>query len=468
MSVQPATTEGSRRVSRSVKGSASLTDVDYVKKSLTDRILSRLGFTQHDYSGRGTVKEVVKTYGRSIERLGSVRDEAAQFIEALCKTHFYIHERDAQRVDRLQQAATEELGNLLNDVRLSSISVSPNLEAELFTLDAFDAYSLLRDHLHRSVEGFVENFFAVLDRLVEHQVVGEIEWPLETGCRFRCFETHLRERDVNTTRSDMTITTTGKIDVEIHGQRQHLIETTRYSLPKYPRLIPQRFHNLLEECPTWLRPEVEVVEGDLFRSDTGKHLVKTKRWLEERVLQRQLPRLERPMVGYHNDPAITLGPYVFAAWLCEEREKELHEIQQTNQQRRQRLSNQREAAKNRAYGHLAVAGCLQLIPLLLHLAGSSLWAPLHILALILSFVSLVPVWWALQEYALAHDAPQEGPSLVLGTVAACFASLAWQCGFLALTRAAFPPVIGLLVFAAAAFFFVRESLAAVRACRARI
>jgi hypothetical protein len=474
MSVQPLTTDQPQQAIQPARQStcAQPSDLDSLKVSLRNRIFSQLGFTQHDFSERGTVQEVVKAYTGSLEKLRADREEAAHFVEALGKVHLQTIEEGAKRVDRLQQAAAEELNELQDLVQLPPVLVSANLEAELFSMHAFEAYSLLRDDLRRSVEEFVQNLFAVFDRLVERQVVGEISFPNENACRFRYFETHLRERDVRSSRridddddNSQVTTISGSIDVEVHGQQQHLAATSRHPLPKYPRLIPQRFRNLLEECPAWLRPEIEVVEGDRFRSDKGKHLVKTKQWLERRITH--LPRkthFPSTFVDYHEDPAITLGPFVLGAWECEEREAELHEIQQTKLEHWQTLANQRLAAQTRAYRNLAVVVCLQIVPLLLHLAGSALWSPLHAVALTLSLVLLGPVWQALREHAWAHDASPDGPFMVLGMAGGLFASLAWQCGFLALIYGALLPAVGLVVFAVAAFIFARESLAAVRAC----
>ncbi len=347
------------------------------------------------------MSDVVKTYSASLQQLKTIHGQAEAFVETLCGRHYVTDDDrlDALRIAKTPAVIATEAGKDFTFLTLDPIRVSVNLEPELFALSPAEGAIQLQRDLTESVRKFVDDFLAVLDKLVELRVVGTIEWPIPTGCRFRFFQTHL-EVSAENARNEIFLQDGQWFRREhrrtytahtLHGQQQHLADARRTELPTYTRSMPQRVRELCDDIPTWLEERVDVVDGDLFRSDRVEEHLRTE-------------VLEDTELVYHNDPAIVVGPFVLATWLCEEVDAERHRAQNQRHLRQQEVEQQQNYQIKESYKPLVWGACLQAIPLTLQLAAISLWPSFHWALIALSLVLFAVIAPQLRGVALAYGA----------------------------------------------------------------
>jgi hypothetical protein len=226
----------------------------------------------------------------------------------------------------------------------------------------------------------------------------------------------------------------------------------RYALSEYRPLIPQRVRDLLDAIPPWLGPEVEIVDGELFRTDVTQEHSKTKEWVETQTY-------------YHEDPALTLADYfVLGSWRGADREAELKRLDRKKTKHQKHLRAQSQAAQARCWGHAGKALWLQAIPLVVHMVAVGFWPALHYLAVIVSVALLSPVYFALKEHALARQAIVGHAYYVLGLAAAVSLVLAFNCGILGVLNRSIALVFAGLCLLAGSVGAGNRTLSHLRSC----
>jgi len=402
------------------------------------------------------VGDVIKLYTDSYETLQRIGKEAAFFLEAVCRAHVRINDFAAQRPEKLKGAAKKEAKQLTKLISITPITTSPSLQAELTSETPEYAFELLEGSLQVATEKVVESFLESLQRLHENGVVGVIEFPVEGACRFRFYETHVDEGTVNTkvkrsrTRRfrRTTTTTTGRVDLSHHEREHQLAFATRHGLPHYEELIPKRIRTMLETVPLWLHPEIEIVDGDLFREQSRKRHKRTEEWTERHVQQTR--------IRYDPDPAATLGTFVLGAWKTDEADLEKRDIEIAEQDRDHHHATQQREDARAGWRQVKRAALLQLIPLGIHglALGLGPWA--HGLAVIVSIALLWQLLPALKHFALAGDVNPNTNYYVLSLAVAIFGLLAIHAAVFLLATGSLPAIGGLILSLVAAGYFGRE------------
>ena len=399
--------------------------LEAARDRLIGRLWAELPLHGQDAHTLSTVSLVVEAYNDSVRMLKVFREEAVQLVTAVCRAGTIAQLSSAKRADKLRGAEVTEIQRLTALVSLAPIQVSDTLKPELFAKSADDALQILLLDLNTATRAFVDNLLNAFDQLHEHQIVGLVDWPIESACRFRFHEKHLYERDVtdNVDRYDDNETTTytntrsGTVDHFRYTSDHHLANAKRHSLPTYEPLIPTRVRDLIDAIPSWLIPEMVIIDGDLFRADVSYQHCHAKEWQET-----------ESVTFYHRDPALVLGDsLVLAGWLCEERDSELIERNQQARINSAQRCDQRARAKDLSRRHAVLALWLQAIPLLVHFVAVLIWAPLHLFAVALSVALLFPVTFAIKEYAWARDAVLGYSHYVAGLAATALAVIAIHC-----------------------------------------
>jgi hypothetical protein len=189
------------------------------------------------------------------------------------------------------------------------------------------------------------------------------------------------------------------------------------------------------------------VEGDLFRTDKGKRLLKTE-------------TISVTEVGYHEDPAVVLGPFVLASWVCDEEAPRVHQPrQQTPHGQEANAELPTEEKRDLPWDRIQMLGPAvgrQVIPLLLHWAGSIFWPALHMFGLLLSLILLVPLLRAFRQAALECGVEPDASLLVLFGACCVFTVLGLQAGTLAVVYASFPLILACALLWGMAAFLARE------------
>ena len=429
---------------------------ELVQIRLFIRIWSQLPISKTTAEDFDHVAKVIKSYSDSFEALQRVRTEALRFLDSVCSAHVRVSDASARRPDKVKGAAKTEVKQLAKLVRITPIATSPSLDAELLGEPVEFAFELLQSSLQVATRKVAGSFLDSIEKLYQNGVVGAIEFPVEGACRFRFFETHVHEECADTTvetsqtRRVRRTTTThkGRVDLSHRGHEHHLAFATRHSLPAYQELIPRRVRSLLEHVPAWLQPEIEIVDGDLFRVDTRQRHKRTVEWSEQHVKETR--------IHYHQDPAATLGTYVLGAWNCDEADLELREIALTQQRHTTALADQRRVDALEGWQQLKLAGLLQLIPLAIHGIAFAWAGSLHSLAALVSLALLAQLVPALRQFALAGDIKADATYYVLSFVVAVSGLLAVHAGIFMAATGSLPGLAGLVLALVAAAWFGSE------------
>ena len=233
----------------------------------------------------------------------------------------------------------------------------------------------------------------------------------------------------------------------LHGQQQHLADARRTELPTYQRSMPIRVRELCDVIPTWLEDRIDVVDGNLFRTDRAEEHLRTE---VQSVL------LEETEVFYHEDPAIVMGPFVLATWLCEEVDAEQHLARRQRQLRQQEIERQQMFEIRESYKPLAWGALLQVIPLTLQLVAISFWPSIRWPTIALSLLLLMGVAPWIRGVAQAHGAKPDASFYLIVTGVGVLGVLGLQLFVLAFCYATLSLFLPSLLFTLGSVFFLRE------------
>ena len=439
-------------------------DLSVLRADLIRRISTVVSWGEMTPKVPTELSEVVQAYNTSLRNLQSIREEAVALVELLCRRHYVTDDEslDALKRAKSSQTIATEAGKAADYLTLDLICVSVNLEPGLFALPLDEGHLQLQNDLQQSAEDFVDNFLDIMDKLVGLRVVGTIDWPIPTACRFRFFQTKIdvvEEQDViRTTNKDGKQWRQKYRQTEtahtLHGQQQHLAYARRTELPTYQRTMPIRVRELCDAIPMWLEDRVDVVDGDLFRSDKVEQHLRN---------ETQSELLEETELLYHHDPAIVMGPFVLATWLCEEVDAERHRTKRQSHLHQQDVERQQTIAKQQSYKPLVWAACLQGIPLALQLVAVAYWPALHMAAVVVSLFMLTAFIPQIRRLAIAHSVRPDLSLYLLTAGAGVFAVLGLQVLVLALCYLAFSLLLLGLFLSGVGAFLSRELWAVLQA-----
>ena len=156
----------------------------------------------------------------------------------------------------------------------------------------------------------------MLVQLVGREAIGLVQWFASDKCTYssyvrKCEFDQTSERTLN-----RQVYLDGdrwmqkqKVEVEFEGKRtlvrriQHLVEAMECEVGKSKVTVPREQLDFLKTIPAWISPAIRIVEGMLIRETIVEEDLGVKKFTatEDRV-------------QWHNDPAITLGPFVLSTW----------------------------------------------------------------------------------------------------------------------------------------------------------
>ena len=420
-------------------------ELDLVEERLLARLRTSTRLadaTPNDYE---SVPELIQAYTEAFEVLRYCHAEAETFIRAVCSAHVVAHSPSPDHADQLSKAATKEVNRLCKLTSIPPVTVSNHLHAELVG-DAVDqAFEYLSSDLQAAISSLVKSLLFSLEKLRDENVVGTIEWPVASACRFRFFETHIHQRAVQTSvrherghgwRKKVT-TQRGKVDYTHSANQHQLVFASRSGLDEYTELVPTRIQRLLGQIPSWLKPEIEIVDGDLFRKLRTDRHIKTDQWTKTHVREE---KVEEPT--YQFDPAVTFGTYVLAAWVVDETQEEQIGIANIRREHRQALADQRRASRRECWQQLGLAARLQLFALILHLLGLIFSPAFHLAAFIFSLGMLYVIPEALTQLALSQDIKSDTAYYVQGMVSVTCGLLAAHAALISIAYGSLPAWLG--------------------------
>jgi len=288
-------------------------------------------------------------------------------------------------------------------------------------------YHELETALAATLDGFLLDFARSLATLYHEKVIGSIEWTSDSMCQFEYAlrEVHSPQASRHEMRShglqsDRIVTTDIEDYVTSHWRIEHHLMRGSVSHQLGPAgETPPRALGLWQAIPTWLREQVAVVRGDLFR----KQEIEIARW-EDTVVRRSSREEVRVLV----DPAITLaGQLVLTAWDEQELKRDipaitLHSDQLAPQSFRGAVPlsewdhqpEQQPAMTTTRHEQVSLLGLLT-VPALMSLV-CSLWFPGGFAVPVLAAFGVVVLWtYNLRGYAPVLNQQHQGSFQLLAT-----------------------------------------------------
>ena len=379
---------------------------------LSQVISRRLAWHEVPFARNADRETVVGAYVNSLKQLAGFRYDIENLVFEVCRANLEFRqsagETHAEARDAILKAKLDEMTDQAfshwmpakNIVRADLLSQSP--DAYVTQLDA---------SLANEAVDFSRKLFEMLQRMVDLELFGLVEWLPKQCCRYHFFRrvviqgaeeeaqtvtetTTDNQADISDSRFGRQVignrrtTSTRSIKHEIRFARhQHeLINAVRTSIRNSTVIMPPQIVRLVESIPEWLYPFVEVIDGHIVRELIIERDVSVEDWAQVDV--RDEPILDL-------DPGIVIGPYVLSGWGSVEIQKE--------QERRQAI---KQAGTHQCHQSLTPV----LIAAAIGLSGVALWLQWRwmlnhgglLFALLTTVTAIAATWQASANHALCH------------------------------------------------------------------
>ena len=307
-----------------------------LQKQLSQAISQRLAWQVSSLSEVTDRETVATAYISSLKTLNECYDEIRNVVLEACRANLefrandnnetHTEARDAILEGKLNEMMTQAFATWLpakNSLTASLMSNSP--DAFVRQLEAF---------LSEEVDRFSRQFLELLERMVDRELFGLVEWLPKQCCRYHFFRRvviqgpEVRTQSINDSFADdsdpssgqriignrrTTSTRTVKHEIRFARHQHELINAVRTSIGNSTVIMPPPIVRLVDSIPEWLYPFVEVIDGQIVRELIIERDVSVEDWTQVDVR-------DEPIIDI--DPGIVIGPYVLSGWGSMEIQKE--------------------------------------------------------------------------------------------------------------------------------------------------
>lgn len=317
-----------------------------------------------DETGHRGIDQVVRLASASHAQIVEWHSDLHSFVDAICQNAIEF------RGDRLSAEQHRRLfeqikGEVLVD---GSLPLPPRsfIDFRFADLDPQAAIEASEQHLEQQCLQLANQFFSLLDRLRDNNVIGLIE-VAETSCRFSYngriatiekgptqihrkqkidpeFADHWHKAYFVDTHATTKVTVQHSLSTHIHHVRNPVLRAIDQT--KYP--IPQRYQDLFDSFPDWIRSSIVVLEGDLFREDGIEWDTRVESHTDTTLVSSEWERC----------PALVIGDYVLAGWndqVIAKEEQVRHNAHSLNQRRHADTLAMRYELAAKCAGGLSIA-----------------------------------------------------------------------------------------------------------------
>lgn len=261
------------------------------------------------------------------QRIQQCQDDVRRFLQAICYQVVQIQVRGEHHPESMAAALEKTRRPLLTAIKRVVVPLEQVLTAELIVQPLPVVCRVVQQWLHDSSRAVANQLIVALHNLVEMEVVGIIEWRSEDVCKLHFFQhtiiqDRIRSQNGTTVRRVQRNTLSieewerfrarNRIGIERHEHHVRKAETRELGQTSFP--IPQEYNELIGRIPSWMRPQVRVLEGDLFLERIVRRQLREEEWESE-------PKVRN---AYEIEPALLLGHFVLAGWGQHEIERETH------------------------------------------------------------------------------------------------------------------------------------------------
>ncbi len=273
---------------------------------------------------------LVAAYVASLKMLGQFHDDIQVVVREACRANLEFR---TDEVEAHAEARDAVLGMKLEDMMSQAFSAwlpaRNALTASLMSLSSDSIVMQLNASLSAEVTNFSRQFVELLERMVDLELFGLVEWLPKQCCRYHFFRQVViqgpeqstdtfnvsfaddsddsAESPVRRRRGQRRVTTTRTVKHEIRFARhQHeLINAVRTSIRNSPVIMPPQIVRLINSIPEWLYPFVEVIDGQIVRELIIERDVSVEDWTQVNVRDEPINDI---------DPGIIIGPFVLSGW----------------------------------------------------------------------------------------------------------------------------------------------------------
>ena len=262
-----------------------------------------------------TLKESVEAYAKILQIFNLRRAEWQTF----CRSLIVIQGQVADESDEAKRWIEREIkawhSQILGDVRLGGAINTSQLTAEFAARPLDELKSSLHQEFEKLKKQFVTEMLEMLVQLVGLEAIGLVEWFASDKCTYSSYVRKCKFSNFNQTMSRTLYEEQGrwkrhdKREKAVEEKRtlvrriQHLVEAAEYKVGESKVTVPREQLDFLRTIPQWLSPAIRIVEGMLIRETMAEQDLGVQKLTET-----------EDRVQWHNDPAITLGPFVLSAW----------------------------------------------------------------------------------------------------------------------------------------------------------
>lgn len=341
-----------------------------------------------------TTTELTQVYTESLQRIIACVEEAEALVPLLCKANFeFRHENGHLSTSARSELTSAKLNEMAQKAELKIRHPVNVINARLLALSHTEVSEQYRQSLESNVDRLVSDFFIALDRLVDQQVAGVVEWTSKSTCCYHFFrEVVIREQtdtyvDVNVRgrrqseeshtgwMGSQDVTHSGTHTHRIARHEHHTIDAFHTSIDNSTVVMPQSVAALCSGIPKWLEPVVRVIDGKLVRELIIERDQKTEKWEQHET---------RDVPVFDCEPAVVIDRVVLTGWGPTEINREL--ARRSSIERQERVSHNRSQAQFLAPASFCLAICL---------SAFSLWLFATTSNLLTSFLPLafaIPCW----------------------------------------------------------------------------
>lgn len=264
-------------------------------------------------------EDVIQAYVQSLNQIARMRTEVDKLIRHACLANLEFRQNAGETDAEARDAAlAEELEEQLSDAACDWKPPANMLNARSISTWCEE----IREHLDESISDaaheFAEQFLENLAKLVDRELIGLVEWLPNQCCRYFFFRRTIIQDNFGTSRSagsgqDARPQSGQRSRSTSHGVHYHRFARHEHDLMNVVaasldatgvKMLPQVLP-LVNNIPTWLRPFVQVIDGQIIRERITEREQKTTGWGE-------VQSRDEPIYG--DDPGVFLGPYLLTGW----------------------------------------------------------------------------------------------------------------------------------------------------------
>ncbi|QDT13392.1 hypothetical protein [Planctomycetes bacterium K23_9] len=286
---------------------------------LAGELWSRLPFSRAGAaSGDRGIDHTIRIVTASTSQIQQWYRELSDFVPAIAKAAIEFR-GDALTAELQGELAAEMESQMVEQVRFPFPTRS-FVDFKYADLSPADAWSDGRRRLEDACLKFANDVLALFDSLQQEHLIGQIQ-EASTTCRFAYFRRvavvelagmRKKERIADEPSERMfqigyMVETLRVSDYDIQHRQAHHVHHVRQPTLNEPgstvHPLPPKYSDLIEHCPDWLRGQLRILEGELFRHECVEWDLFTEKRSAEKVTER-----------VRRDPAVLIGPYVLAGW----------------------------------------------------------------------------------------------------------------------------------------------------------